>query len=89
LPNGSRWKLPVAVCVPLTTADGPRELTPAADGLATSTQVSSAPISVSPLELATILLWLAPEFWPAVPPNATSTVIVRCDVLANVSSQRV
>jgi len=76
-------------CVPLTTADGPRELTPAVDGLATSTHLSSAPISVSPLEESTTLLWLVPEFWPAVPPKATSIVIVRCDVFANVSSQRV
>ena len=76
-------------CVPLTTADGPRELTPAVDGLATSTHLSSAPISVSPLEESTTLLWFEPEFWPAAPPKATSTVIVRGEVLANVSSQRV
>ena len=47
------------------------------DGLATSTHVSSAPIAVSPLELSTTLLWAVPEFWPALPPKATSTVIVR------------
>ena len=74
--------------VPLTTALGPRLDTPVVDGLATSTHVSSAPIVVSPLELSTTLLCALPEFWPALPPKATSTVIVRVLVLANVSSQR-
>ena len=39
--------------------------------------------------MAWTTLWLVPLFWPALPPKATSTVIVRCVVLAKVSIQRV
>ena len=89
MPNGSRWKLPEPCWVPSTAACGPRELAPLAAGLAAWTQVSSVPISASPLEVACTTLWLLPLFWPALPPKATSRVIVREVVLAKVSIQRV
>ena len=77
------------VVEPITTACGPRVLIPLVFGELIATHVSSASIAVSPDEVAGTLLWLFVVFWPALPPNVTSTVIVRPVVFANVSSQRV
>ena len=81
-----RVVVPVTVVVALALSAAPEAGQSAAKANPTISQFLGA---ASPLELAMIWLWFVPVLRPAVPPKATSTVIVRDVVFAKVSSQRV